>query len=76
MAGIPEFKLVLVGDGGVGKTTLVKRSRSRVYPQSFKTDARRSFGGSYPEPENRNWKLSVVWMGCRAYPPAACRSGT
>ena len=22
---VPEFKLILVGDGGVGKTTLVKR---------------------------------------------------
>ena len=25
MAAIPEFKLILVGDGGVGKTTFVKR---------------------------------------------------
>ena len=24
-AGVPEFKLVLIGDGGVGKTTFVKR---------------------------------------------------
>jgi len=26
--GVPEFKLVLVGDGGVGKTTFVKRHRT------------------------------------------------
>jgi GTP-binding nuclear protein Ran len=25
LEGIPEFKLVLVGDGGTGKTTFVKR---------------------------------------------------
>lgn len=24
-SGVPEFKLILVGDGGVGKTTFVKR---------------------------------------------------
>ena len=25
---IPKFKLILVGDGGVGKTTFVKRHRT------------------------------------------------
>jgi GTP-binding nuclear protein Ran len=31
-AGVPEFKLVLVGDGGVGKTTFVKRHKVRSGP--------------------------------------------
>lgn len=26
--GIPEFKCVLIGDGGVGKTTFVKRHKT------------------------------------------------
>ncbi len=50
-AGVPQFKLVLVGDGGVGKTTFVKRHKSgefekkyvptlgaEVHPMDFVTD--------------------------------------
>jgi hypothetical protein len=50
-AGIPQFKLVLVGDGGVGKTTFVKRHKTgefekkyvptlgaEVHPMDFTTD--------------------------------------
>ena len=31
----PEFKLVLVGDGGVGKTTLVKRHLTGEFEKNF-----------------------------------------
>lgn len=33
--GIPEFKLVLVGDGGVGKTTFVKRHISGEFERRY-----------------------------------------
>jgi GTP-binding nuclear protein Ran len=36
---VAEFKLVMVGDGGVGKTTFVKRHRTgefeRIYTRKF-----------------------------------------
>lgn len=35
MAGVPEFKLVLVGDGGVGKTTLVKRHLTGEFEKKY-----------------------------------------
>jgi len=34
-AGAPEFKLVLVGDGGVGKTTLVKRHLTGEFERKY-----------------------------------------
>ena len=34
-AGIPNFKLVLVGDGGVGKTTFVKRHISGEFEKKY-----------------------------------------
>lgn len=34
-AGGPEFKLVLVGDGGVGKTTLVKRHLTGEFEKKY-----------------------------------------
>merc|ERR1711908_72247 len=33
--GIPEFKLVLVGDGGVGKTTFVKRHLTGEFEKKY-----------------------------------------
>jgi len=35
MAQVPEFKLVLVGDGGVGKTTLVKRHLTGEFEKKY-----------------------------------------
>ena len=35
MATTPEFKLLLVGDGGVGKTTLVKRHRTGEFEKKY-----------------------------------------
>merc|ERR1740133_141194 len=35
MAAAPEFKLVLVGDGGVGKTTLVKRHLTGDFEKKY-----------------------------------------
>lgn len=32
---IPEFKLVLVGDGGVGKTTFVKRHQTGEFEKKY-----------------------------------------
>ena len=32
---IPEFKLILVGDGGVGKTTFVKRHKTGEYEKKY-----------------------------------------
>ena len=32
---IPEFKLLLVGDGGVGKTTFVKRHRTGEFEKKY-----------------------------------------
>eukprot|EP01084_Bolivina_argentea_P035098 65104_1 len=32
---IPQFKLVLVGDGGVGKTTFVKRHKSGEFEKKY-----------------------------------------
>merc|ERR1719213_1161079 len=32
---VPEFKLVLVGDGGVGKTTLVKRHLTGEFEKKY-----------------------------------------
>ena len=32
---VPEFKLVLVGDGGVGKTTFVKRHLTGEYEKKY-----------------------------------------
>jgi GTP-binding nuclear protein Ran len=32
---IPEFKLILVGDGGVGKTTFVKRHQTGEYEKKY-----------------------------------------
>eukprot|EP00286_Rhodomonas_abbreviata_P014790 CAMPEP_0181338438 /NCGR_PEP_ID=MMETSP1101-20121128/28636_1 /TAXON_ID=46948 /ORGANISM="Rhodomonas abbreviata, Strain Caron Lab Isolate" /LENGTH=174 /DNA_ID=CAMNT_0023449167 /DNA_START=19 /DNA_END=540 /DNA_ORIENTATION=- len=37
MAAIPEFKLILVGDGGVGKTTFVKRHLTGEFEKNFHT---------------------------------------
>merc|ERR1719399_712136 len=34
-AGTPEFKLLLVGDGGVGKTTFVKRHLSGEFEKKY-----------------------------------------
>eukprot|EP00389_Voromonas_pontica_P013079 GDKH01020157.1.p1 GENE.GDKH01020157.1~~GDKH01020157.1.p1 ORF type:complete len:218 (-),score=62.00 GDKH01020157.1:263-916(-) len=34
-ANVPEFKLVLVGDGGVGKTTLVKRHLTGEFEKKY-----------------------------------------
>merc|ERR550514_1244075 len=34
-AGVPEFKLVLVGDGGTGKTTLVKRHLTGEFEKKY-----------------------------------------
>ena len=33
--GAPHFKLVLVGDGGVGKTTFVKRYKSGEFEKKY-----------------------------------------
>ena len=33
--GIPEFKLILVGDGGVGKTTFVKRHLTGEFEKRY-----------------------------------------
>merc|ERR1712054_10550 len=35
MGAVPEFKLVLVGDGGVGKTTLVKRHLTGEFEKKY-----------------------------------------
>lgn len=35
MAGVPEFKLILVGDGGVGKTTFVKRHMTGEFEKKY-----------------------------------------
>ncbi|KAK8791085.1 hypothetical protein WA158_005716 [Blastocystis sp. Blastoise] len=35
MNSVPEFKLVLVGDGGVGKTTYVKRHETGEFEKSY-----------------------------------------
>jgi GTP-binding nuclear protein Ran len=35
MAGVPEFKLILVGDGGVGKTTFVKRHLTGEFEKKY-----------------------------------------
>ena len=32
---IPEFKLILVGDGGVGKTTFVKRHKTGEFEKKY-----------------------------------------
>ena len=34
-AQIPEFKLILVGDGGVGKTTFVKRHLTGEFEKKY-----------------------------------------
>lgn len=34
-AAVPEFKLVLVGDGGVGKTTFVKRHLTGEFEKKY-----------------------------------------
>eukprot|EP01038_Epipyxis_sp_PR26KG_P005787 gene5787-7985_t len=34
-APIPEFKLILVGDGGVGKTTFVKRHLTGEFEKKY-----------------------------------------
>jgi len=33
--GIPEFKCVLIGDGGVGKTTFVKRHKTGEFEKRY-----------------------------------------
>ena len=33
--GVPEFKLVIVGDGGVGKTTFVKRHKTGEFEKKY-----------------------------------------
>ena len=33
--GVPTFKLVLVGDGGVGKTTFVKRHKTGEFEKKY-----------------------------------------
>ena len=35
LANAPQFKLVLVGDGGVGKTTFVKRHKSGEFEKKY-----------------------------------------
>jgi len=34
-SAIPEFKLILVGDGGVGKTTFVKRHLTGEFEKKY-----------------------------------------
>ena len=34
-AAVPEFKLILVGDGGVGKTTFVKRHKTGEFEKKY-----------------------------------------
>jgi GTPase SAR1 family protein len=34
-AAVPEYKLVLVGDGGVGKTTFVKRHKTGEFEKKY-----------------------------------------
>lgn len=34
-SGVPEFKLILVGDGGVGKTTFVKRHLTGEFEKRY-----------------------------------------
>jgi GTPase SAR1 family protein len=35
MQAIPEFKLILIGDGGVGKTTFVKRHLTGEFEKKY-----------------------------------------
>lgn len=35
MQSVPEFKLILVGDGGVGKTTFVKRHITGEFEKKY-----------------------------------------
>ena len=35
MAQMPEFQLILVGDGGVGKTTFVKRHLTGEFEKKY-----------------------------------------
>ena len=37
LQGIPQFKLLLVGDGGVGKTTFVKRHLTVIFSDYLQT---------------------------------------
>lgn len=34
-ANVPKFKLLLVGDGGVGKTTFVKRHKTGEFEKKY-----------------------------------------
>ena len=35
MAAVPQFKLILVGDGGVGKTTFVRRHMTGEFEKRY-----------------------------------------
>ena len=52
---IPEFKLILVGDGGVGKTTFVKRHLTGEFEKKYVgtyCDLRRT-APFYSQPRNK-----------------------
>jgi len=48
--GVPTFKLVLVGDGGVGKTTFVKRHKTGEFEKKCVLARGRQLSGARGPP--------------------------
>lgn len=65
---VPEFKLILVGDGGVGKTTLVKRHLTGEALESSGTIGQRIIFHLFTRAESRH---SLDSMGLSPPPVSA-----
>ena len=70
-AAKPTFKLVLVGDGGVGKTTFVKRHLTGEFEKKYVGESRRALRGTARAPAWEPARAALSGLACTLHPCAA-----